>query len=177
MSGVNVNILLIILAAAALFKAVDGYRKGVVKEVVSLISLVVLCIVAALIGYGVNSYHDGKVFNVAVIVILLILLVTVHRLVSLALFPARLASKLPAVSFVDKLLGILFGLFEVVLLLWTLYAFLMIMDIGGIRQTILECTRESALLTWLYDHNYLARGISACLDKVRFIPLLEGFPL
>ena len=134
-------------------------------------------IVAALIGYGVNSYHDGKVFNVAVIVILLILLVTVHRLVSLALFPARLASKLPVVSFVDKLLGILFGLFEVVLLLWTLYAFLMIMDIGGIRQTILECTRESALLTWLYDHNYLARGISACLDKVRFIPLLEGFPL
>lgn len=174
MSGTNVNIMLIVVAVAVLFKVVDGYKKGVVKEVVSLISLVVLCIVAALAAYGVNSYHDGKGFNVAVIVILLIVLITAHRLVSLALFPAKLAVKLPIVSFLDKLLGVLFGVFEVVLLLWTLYAFLMIMDVGNIRQTILDFTRESALLTWIYDHNYLARGISACLDKVRFLPLLEG---
>lgn len=173
----NLNIMLIIVVVAALFKVVDGYKKGVVKEVVSLISMVVLCVVAAMLAYGVSSYHDGKVFNVIVITILLTLLLTVHHLLGLVFFSAKLIAKLPVVHFVDKLLGIVFGVFEVVLVLWTLYAFMMMMDIGGIRQVILSCTERSRMLTWIYEHNYLARGIDGLLDRFRFIPLIEGLHL
>ena len=133
----NLNIMLAVTVIAALIKMVDGYRqnrKGIVKEVISLVSLVVLSVVAALIAYGVNSYHDGRVFNVAVIVILLILLLTAHHLLGLVFFSAKLATKLPVIHFVDKLLGIVFGVFEIVLVLWTLYAFMMMMDIGAIGQ-------------------------------------------
>lgn len=173
----NLNIMLAVVVIAALIKMADGYRKGIVKEVVSLVSLIVLSVVAALIAYGVNSYHDGRIFNVAVIVILLILLLTAHHLLGLVFFSAKLATKLPIVHFADKLLGILFGIFEVILVLWTLYAFMMIMDIGAIGQTILACTEKSRLLTWIYDHNYLAKGIEGFLDRFQFVPLIEGLHL
>ncbi len=168
----NLNIMLIIVAIAVLIKMVDGYRKGIVKEVISLVSLVVLSVVAAMIAYGVNSYHDGKVFNVVVIAVLLILLLVAHHLLGLVFFSAKLATKLPVVHFVDKLLGIVFGAFEVILVLWTLYAFMMMMDIGAIGQLIRECTQKSETLTWIYDHNYLAKGIEGFLDRFRFIPLI-----
>ena len=41
----NLNIVLIAVLAAALIKMVDGYRKGIVKEVISLVSLIVLSVV------------------------------------------------------------------------------------------------------------------------------------
>ena len=173
----NLNIVLIAVLAAALIKMVDGYRKGIVKEVISLVSLIVLSVVAALIAYGVTSYHDGRRFNVIEIVSLLIMLLTAHHLLGLVFFSAKLAAKLPVVHLVDKLLGILFGVFEVVLVLWTIYAFMMMMDIGAIGQTILSCTEKSRLLTWIYAHNYLAKGIEGFLDKFRFVPLLEGLHL
>lgn len=168
----NLNIMLIVLAIAVLIKMVDGYRKGIVKEVISLVSLVVLSVVAALIAYGVNSYHDGKVFNVAVIAVLLILLLVAHHLLGLVFFSAKLATKLPVVHFLDKLLGIVFGAFEVILVLWTLYALMMMMDIGAIGQFIRENTQKSEILTWIYDYNYLAKGIEGFLDRFRFIPLI-----
>lgn len=173
MDGFNVNIMFVAAVLAVLVKMVDGYKKGVVKEVVSLVSMIVLCIVAALAAYGVNSYHDGKVFNVAVVVVLLLLILTVHHLLGLVFFSAKMFAKLPIIHFVDKLLGIVFGAFEIVLVLWTIYAFLMMMDIGAIGQHILKYTEESAVLTWIYQHNYLAHWIGRFLDEFDFVPLME----
>lgn len=163
--------MLIVVLAAALFKMADGYKKGIVKEVVSLISMVVLCLVAALIANGVSSYLDGRFVNLALIVILFVIVVTVHHLLNLVLFPAKLAAKLPVVHFLDKLLGIVFGLFEIVLLLWTVYTFIMMMDTGSTGQVILAYTEESPVLLWLYQHNYLAYGIERMLDEFRFLPI------
>lgn len=173
MDGLKINIMLVAVILVAVFKIVDGYKKGVVKEVISLISMVVLCVVAALAAYGVNSYHDGKVFNVAAAVILFILVMTAHHLLGLVFFSAKLVSRLPVVHTLDKLLGIAFGIFEVILMLWTIYAFIMMMDMGGIGQAVLAYTEESSVLAWVYQHNYLAKWISAFLDEFDFIPLIE----
>lgn len=40
------NILLIIVVILALLKLMDGFKKGMVKEIISLISMIVLCMVA-----------------------------------------------------------------------------------------------------------------------------------
>lgn len=168
------NILLIIVGIAAIAKAVDGYKKGMVKEVISLISMAVLCAVIALLAGGISSYHDGKTYHVIVTAVLLGALGIVHHLLSLALFPAKLISKLPVIRFVNKLLGIVFGVFEVVLMLWTVYTFVMMMDLGVIGQMILSYTEESQVLTFLYRHNYLAYGMEQVIDKFNFIPLISG---
>ena len=164
--------MLIIVLIAALFKIVDGHKKGMVKEVISLITMLVLSIFAALAAYGLSSYNDGKVFNVIVVVILLVLLMIVHHALSLLFFSAKLVSKLPIVHFADKLLGIVFGVFEVVLVLWTIYAFIMMMDIGPIGQVILSYTEESSILLWIYQHNYLALGIERFLKEFQFVPIM-----
>ena len=171
MDGIRINILLVIVVVAGIFKLVDGYKKGIVKEVVSMIAMLVLCLIAALAAYGVHSYHDGKAFNVIVAIILFCLIVAAHHLLGLVLFPAKLLSKLPVFHLLDKLLGVVFGAFEVVLVIWTLYAFIMMMNMGAIGQLILSYTEESSVLLWLYRHNYLAYGIELLLEQFSFVPL------
>ena len=59
----GINIFVIVMLALLVFKMWDGYRKGMVKEIISFISLIFLCLVAALVGNGLNSYFDGKFLN------------------------------------------------------------------------------------------------------------------
>ncbi len=171
MNEVNINILFLAAAAAAVFKMIDGYKKGMVKEIISLISMIVLSVVAALAAYGVSSYHDGKVFNVIVVGVLLILLIMAHHMLGLVFFSAKLIARLPVVHFVNKLFGLVFGVFEIVLLLWTVYAFVMMMDMGAIGQLILSYTEDSPVLLWIYRNNYLAHWIEKFLEEFSFVPL------
>lgn len=159
----KINILVLIILIVLLCKIVDGYKKGMVREIISVISLICLCIVAALIGNGVNSYLHGELINAVFAVLLLVLLSIAHHFLNLLLFPAKLISKLPVVHFVDKLLGIAVGVLETILILWTIYTFIIIMDTGMIGIFIQDCTAENPVLTWLYEHNQLAGWIERLL--------------
>lgn len=169
----NINFLLIGVLVLAVISMLLGYRKGMVKAVVSLVSLLILSVVALLAAYGIGKYNDGKFFHVALVVILLAVLGLVHHLLSVVFFSAKLVTKLPVVHSVDKFLGIVFGVLETALILWTLYTFTMMMDLGMVGTLILSWTEENFLLTWLYQHNYLAYGISWLLEEFSFIPLAE----
>lgn len=163
--------MLIIVALAVVLKMVDGYKKGMVKEIISVVSLIVLCIVGALVAGGVNNYFDGRYFNVFVMVLLLSLVGIAHHLLGLVFFPAKLVAKLPVISAVDKLLGIVVGACEVILILWTVYTFVMMMDMGPIGQMILDYTVDSQVLSWFYQHNFLAYAIEIMMQKFSFVPL------
>ncbi len=162
----NINFLLIIVVILAIFKMADGYKKGVVKEIISLVSMAVLCAVAALIAGGISSYNDGKIFNAVAAVILLAVLIIAHQLLKMVFFSAKLVSKLPVIHFVNKLLGAVFGVFEVVLLLWTLYTLTMMMKLGAVGEIIVSFTQESRVLVWLYEHNYLAYVVELLMAKL-----------
>ena len=71
---INVNVLFVIAVIVMVYNVIQGYRKGMVKAVISLVSMVVLCVVVALLANAVSSYHDGKYYNLAVMVILLAVL-------------------------------------------------------------------------------------------------------
>ena len=107
---------------------------------------------------------------------LLIMALIVLSIVQLVLkpifFSAKRVVKLPIVSWLDHALGILVGVFETILLLWTLYFFVMIMDMGGISEQILEWTRGNVVLRWFFEHNYLASFLQAISRKVQFLPNL-----
>lgn len=167
----NINVLLLAALLLAVFKLARGYKNGMIKEIISLVSLGVLCAVAALAANGISSYHEGRFFNVAVVVILLAILGIVHHLLGLVFFSAKVISRLPVIHFVNKLLGAVFGVLEVVFLLWTVYTLIMMMDLGAIGQVILSFTEESGLLSWLYRHNWLAYGIGRVVEEFPVIPL------
>lgn len=171
--GLEVNILLVAVIILAIINVVRGYKKGMVKAIISLVSLVILCVVATLLAHGISSYNSGKVFHVILVVVLLTVLALVHHLLGVVFFSAKLVTKLPVVHSIDKLLGILFGLIETVLILWTVYTFAMMMDLGVIGDMIITGASENPVLTWLYQHNYLAYGIDRLLKEFSFIPLAE----
>ncbi len=153
------NLLLIVLAILLLCNIVDGYKKGMVKAIISFVSLIVLCVVVALIANGLRSYMDGEILNVIIMVILLAVLGIAHHLLGVVFFSAKLVSKLPIVHSLNKLLGIVFGVLQTVLIVWIIYTFVMMMDMGIIGEQIMESTRNSEILTWFYEHNYLAHWL------------------
>lgn len=163
------NLLFVIVLIVMFFNIVSGYKKGMVREIISLISLIVMCVVVALIGNGLNSYFDGEIANVIIAVLLLCLVGIVHHLLGVVFFSAKVISKLPIVSWIDKLLGMLFGIVETILILWTIYAFIMMLDMGMIGQQILVYTRENQILTWLYENNYLAVWLERLNSEISFL--------
>ncbi|HIW81908.1 MAG TPA: CvpA family protein [Candidatus Acetatifactor stercoripullorum] len=164
------NLLFVIVLIVMFFNIVSGYKKGMVREIISLISLIVMCVVVALIGNGLNSYFDGEIANVIIAVLLLCLVGIVHHLLGVVFFSAKVISRLPVVSWIDKLLGMLFGIVETILILWTIYAFIMMLDMGMIGQQILVYTRENQILTWLYENNYLAVWLERLNSEISFLP-------
>ena len=167
------NILLMIVAVAALCKLVDGYKKGIVREIISLISMMVLCLVAGLIAYGVKGYMAGRGAGVIIAVFLLCLIGIVHHLLGVVFFSAKVITRLPVIHFVDKLLGAVFGIFEVVLILWTIYTFILMGNPGSmsvVADIISSYTGESEILTWIYRHNLIAAGIERMIGDPGQIP-------
>lgn len=160
------NLLLLIFAIVGIGNIITGYKKGIVRSVISLISLVVLSVVIILIGNGLNSYFDGEFINVAVMILFLCLVGILQHLFNVVFFSAKMISKLPIVHTVDKILGAVFGIIETVLILWTVYTFIMLMDIGMIGEQIKVYTQESPILTWMYKNNYLAVWVERLIEQI-----------
>ena len=150
------NLLLIVVGIVLLCNIVDGYKKGMVRSVISFVSLIVLCIVVALIGNGLQSYFDGEILNVVIMVFLLCIVGIVNHFLGVLFFPAKLITKLPIVKSLDKILGIAVGILETILILWTIYTLIMILNMGMIGQQLLDYTQTSPILLWFYENNYLA---------------------
>ena len=165
------NVLVIVVLLVLLWKVSEGYRRGMVKEIISFISLIVLCVVAVLIGSGLKSYSEHEYLGMVVAFFLLCIIGIVHHLLGLVFFSAKLISKLPVIHWADKLLGVVIGVLETLLLLWTVYTFTMTFGMGTVGQLILTYTEENPVLLWLYRYNYLAQWIAAIRDNISFIPL------
>jgi len=150
------NVLLLIVLIFMVIKMIDGYNKGMVKEIISFISLIFLCLFATLAAKGIASYQAGRILNILVVIFLLAVLGILHHVINLVVLPAKIVSKLPVIHGADRILGIAAGFLETLLILWTIYVFLRIMNLGAVGDYLLQATRENAVLSWLYQHNLLA---------------------
>ena len=160
------NILLLAVIVVTILKIMDGYKKGMVKEIISFVSLVVMCVVVLLLGSGLRSYMEKEILGVAIAVLLLVILGIAHHALKLVFFSAKLISKLPIVHSADKILGMLVGALEVVLILWTIYTFIMYYEMGMIGNLMIEYSRDSKILTWLYEHNMLAGVVEKAISNI-----------
>lgn len=160
------NILLLAVIVVTILKIMDGYKKGMVKEIISFVSLVVMCVVVLLLGSGLHSYMEKEILGVVIAVLLLVILGIAHHALKLVFFSAKLISKLPIVHSADKILGMLVGALEVVLILWTIYTFIMHFEMGMIGNLMIEYSRDSKILTWLYEHNMLAGVVEKAISNI-----------
>lgn len=163
---IQMNIMLIFVAVCALFKIVDGYKKGMVKEIVSLVTLTVMGIMIVLISKGLHSYMERQTVGVIIAVVLMALLGIVHHLLNVVLFSAKMISKLPVIHWLNKVLGAAFGILEVFLIVQIIYTFIMYFGLGMIGQQILEYTRESVFLTKVYQYNVVAKLVENVISQL-----------
>ncbi len=160
------NLFFLVVLLVLVYKIHDGYKRGMVKEIVSMVSLVVMCVVVLLIGSGLAEYFDQEFTGMAISVVLLILLGIAHSLLRVVFFSAKMIAKLPLISSADKLLGIVAGALEVVVFLWTLYSFVLLYGCGELGQWVLEGTQRSRVLTIVYENNLLAPIIGQALSNI-----------
>lgn len=165
----NLNLLMIFVLLVLLCSIVDGYKKGMVKSIISFVSMIITCVVVALIANAIKNYMDGKIFGVIVAVILLCLIGLVQHLLGVVFFSAKAISKLPVVHWGDKMLGIVFGIMKTILTVWTIDTLIMFMNLGVIGQQIVDYTSESLILTWLYENNYLAYLVEQLGQQISFL--------
>ena len=66
----SINIFLLAVIAFTVIKVMDGYKKGMVKEIISFVTLVIMCIMVLLLGTALHSYMEKEVIGVIEAVLL-----------------------------------------------------------------------------------------------------------
>lgn len=163
------NWLLIIVAVVLVWRIAEGVRRGMVKEIISFISLIVLCLVVGLLGTALSKYMEHDVVSMIVAIILLVLLLIAHKLLSIVFFSAKLVAKLPVIHSADKLLGAVIGVLETVLILWTVFTLVMTFDLGVMEQFIITYTNDSAILTFFSKYNLLQNVVDFLAAKMNLL--------
>lgn len=170
------NILLIIVLIVLIWRMVEGYNKGMVKEIISLVSLIVMSLVLALLAVILNGYLDKQIVNILVAVILLLILCIAHKLIGIVFFSAEAISKLPIIHSLDKILGVVFGAVETVIFVWITYTIFYIFDMGVLKEQFFQYVSESRILTYLYEYNYLLKWVNMLIEEIEWLPEVVVMP-
>lgn len=168
----NINILFIILILILIWRIVSGFQKGMVKEIISFVTLIVLSLLVVLLGLGLDSYMDKEIVRVVVVIILILILIIGYKLLDFFFFTAKLFAKLPVVKTADKLLGAVIGIAETVILIWAMYALLSIFDMGSIGVQLWTYINDNEVLRYLYKlyAQYPAQWIAVLNEKLAALP-------
>lgn len=149
------NLLLIMAAIVLVVNIIFGYKKGMVHQLVSLVSTIIGGIVVLLISAGLRNYVSGDLLNALLVLVLLATLAIIQVALKAFFFSLKIVSKLPIIHGLDRVLGIFFGAVETVVLIWILYAIIMMFDLGLVGELIKAYTSESEILTWIFEKNYV----------------------
>lgn len=160
------NIVLVVAGILLLIKVMYGYSRGMVKELISLVTLALMCVVVVILMALLHFVEASETAGIIIVVILLLLLGIAHHFLRLIFFSAKMVTKLPVISLGDKLLGMVVGAVETLFLVWTVYTFVLYFDLGKIEDTINEGTRESEILTKVSDLNPLPPIVDEVLERL-----------
>ena len=103
---------LVIVALIFIWRIAAGAKKGMVKELISLIAMVAAGFCVILIMGALNSYFDQRIGQVVQFICVLFAVCLVYRLMSVLFTSLKLISGLPVIRWLDKLLGMALGVVE-----------------------------------------------------------------
>ena len=150
------NWALIAVGVIVLINVINGYKNGLVKELINCISLLVLSILAVLLSSVLKSYTEKQFVQLITMIIMVLILVIAHKLLKAALDGIKVLASLPLIKSVNKLAGILFGVIETVIFVWFALCLIGMFDLGTVGEYINSYIGDSRLLTYLYENNLLA---------------------
>ena len=105
-------IALALIAVIFIWRSAAGFRRGMVREIISLIAMAVAGVCVVLIIGEVGSYLEKEISKTITMVAVLFIVCVVYRLVHVLFTSLELISRLPVIKGVDKLLGAVTGAAE-----------------------------------------------------------------
>ena len=105
-------IALALIAVIFIWRIAAGFRRGMVREIISLIAMAVAGVCVVLIIGAVGSYLEKEISKTITLVAVLFIVCVVYRLVHVLFTSLELISRLPVIKGVDKLLGAVTGAAE-----------------------------------------------------------------
>lgn len=157
----NINIVFIIALMILVAYSIDGFRKGLVKGIMCVVSYVLGIVVLGILIKGAGNVMQKSWMNVLMALILLALIRVIYRVLKLILDSCRLVSKLPVIKWVDKTAGIFLGMAQGVCLIWILFILFGCFDFMNLNTWIMSQVAESSLLKLLYHSNYIVHLLQA----------------
>ena len=149
------NILLVVLAVILIWRVSAGMKRGVVRETIAFVNVIFAALVLGLVCMIFNAYHAENYLGIVLLMVGIVALSIIYSLLKIVFFSAKVVSKLPVVSSVDRLLGLVIGVAETLIIFWAMCCVFMYVDLGVLEEQIMMMVGNSELLTWLNQYNLL----------------------
>jgi membrane protein required for colicin V production len=108
---------LAIVIIVFIWRIVAGFKKGMVEEIISIISILIAAAALAVILIGIGNYLDEQLGDVLKMFLILALLIIVYKVVNVIFTSLKLISKLPVIGILNRILGAALGAVEAVVII------------------------------------------------------------
>lgn len=149
----KINVLFIFVLLFMLAGAVDGFKKGIIKGSIHLVTSILAITVLIVLIVGIGDTISGDFMGVVLAILLLIGISIVNKITKFIYDTLKIVKILPGAKTIDKICGIAFGVFEVVLVIWILYIMIDIYSLFGLSELFAGQIEENCLLSALYHNN------------------------
>lgn len=154
------NLLVVILAIILVWRVCRGFKNGFAKEINHLVSVFMALIVLSLTILLIASIMGKNTKTIVISAILLIVVSMLYRLVSVLMKSFETIANLPIINIANKLLGMLAGALEVLVVFWIIYVIIEAFPTGQFGFRVMEWTKQSTILINIYNKNYIAQWIA-----------------
>ena len=148
---------LLIVFSIIVLAMIHGFKKGLTKELSSLISWAVTLFVMTLVIMLYTSFSASESKNMVLTVVMLVITAITYSVIKFIFKPAKIIAKLPLFRFLDQVLGLLIGILEGFILVWLLYVLNESGMLGGFGEMIRADTAKNEILSLIYEYNYLIK--------------------
>lgn len=156
----QVNILVIIFIVLIIWRIYKGFKNGLAKEINGLVSLFIALIVLSAVLLLIASILEKNIKTIIISIIFLVVVSFVHHLVELLMKSLETIAKMPIINWINMLMGAAAGVLEVVAVFWIMYVLIDMFPLGEFNERVMQWTKESTLLTNVFQRNYIANWIT-----------------
>lgn len=153
------NVTLIIVLIVLACTMVRGYKKGLVQEVITFLAIIAGVIALALVAAAIDSFLSNHLSNMLIAIILFVVVLIITNIAKFILSSITFLSKMPVVSKVNKLAGMILGLAQGVIIIWIAFILLALFQSNGINHIVMQQVDSNPLLSFIYQNNYIAKLI------------------
>lgn len=167
------NIVFIVAVLIIIGTALNGYKKGMVDEIISLVALIAGIVLLAVIVSVISNYLQKDISDVVIGVILFVAIVILMQVIQVISKGLKMIFKLPVINGINKLAGLVIGAVEGVILIWVIFILLQYFKLGTLETIILQSVEQNKWLTFLYQNNYLKLFFHVNVDIVETLKSIQ----